>query len=411
MRIKNIIFYVICIWFANQTVSQTNNLSSSPYSSYGLGVTNSLNTGKINTLGYTGIAMTSNSFINNLNPAAYGSILPNSFFYDIGLKAETIILSESGNSESRINGNFSNLAFAFPLSKNSGAGITLLPYTNVGYNILGVETYIEGSNESFLSNINGTGGLSDLTLNYGYAIKNNFRIGVFGSYLFGSIEEEEIDIIGGIEIYTKEDNYYKGFRFGIGLQYELSDKISFGAITKFPTQLDGKQTQIVSIQKTEPIVNDEFDLDAFKLPLELGFGLHVKLNKTLFINIDYNRNFWNETGQNDYIGDYVDQDILGIGAEFTPNRNGFKYWKRIQYRTGFNIDNGYLSVNDTRINNYTFTFGVGLPMSRYNNSILNFGYSYGKKGLISNGLIQENYHLLNLNVSLEGHWFVKRKLN
>lgn len=411
MKIKRVIFYTICLFSINQIVAQNNNLTSSPYSLYGLGVSNGLNTGKTNTLGGTGIAMPSTNFINNLNPASYGSIPSNSFFYEIGIKAEKNSLTEVGGSESRINGNFSNLSIAFPISKNSGAGITLLPYTTVGYTILGIETSIEGSNETFFSNITGSGGLNDLKLNYGYSLTDKFRLGIFGSYLFGNIEEEEVDVIKNVLFITNESNYYKGFRFGAGLQYNLSNKISLGATVNSPTQLNGNQNKTVNIQDSEPIINDDLDLNSFELPLELGFGLHAKLNKNFFINIDYKRNFWNATKQTDYIGEYVDQDIFGIGAEYTPEKNSVKYWKRIQYRTGFNYDNGYLSIGGNKINNFSLTIGTGLPIGRFSNSMLNIGYSYGQKGLISDNLIQENYHTLSLNFSLEGIWFIKRKLN
>ena len=411
MKIKRIIFYTICLFSINQIVAQSNNLTNSPYSLYGLGVSNGLNTGKTNTLGGTGIAMPSIDFINNSNPASYGSIPSNSFFYEIGVKAEMNQLNDNSESESRINGNFSNLSLAFPISKNSGAGITLLPYTTVGYAIFGVETNIEGSNETFFSNIIGSGGLNDLKLNFGYLLTDKFRLGVFGSYLFGNVEEEEVDNIKNVIFITSESNYYKGFRFGAGLQYDLSNKISLGATVNSPTQLNGSQNKTVSIQDSGPIINDDLNLNSFNLPLELGFGLHAKLNKKLFINIDYKRNFWDATKQTDYIGEYVDQDIFGIGAEYTPFKNSVKYWKRIQYRTGFNYDNGYLSIDGNKINNYSLTIGAGLPIGRFTNSMFNVGYSYGQKGLISDGLIKENYHILSLNVSLEGRWFLKRKLN
>jgi len=42
--------------------------------------------------------------------------------------------------------------------------------------------------------------------------------------------------------------------------------------------------------------------------------------------------------------------------------------------------------------------------------MLNISYSYGQKGRISNGLIKENYHKISVNLSLDGIWFVKRKI-
>ena len=70
-----------------------------------------------------------------------------------------------------------------------------------------------------------------------------------------------------------------------------------------------------------------------------------------------------------------------------------------------------LAISEQRIPNYSINFGLGLPFSRGTNSALNLSYSYGQRGIVSDGYIKENYHLLSLNVSLEGLWFVKRKVN
>ncbi len=404
-------YYTISFLLIGQFVfSQTNNLSSSPYSVYGLGVNNEINPGKTNALGNTGIAMPFENSINNLNPASFGNIPDKGFFFDIGMKAESETLFENGNEESRFNANFSNMAIAFPITKRSGIGLTLIPFTNVGYVVLGIETEIDGSSGTFLSNIDGSGGLNDIRLNYGYSVNKNLNIGLNGSFLWGKITENETDLIEESLLFISEENYYNGFRFGAGFQYTLNDKFSVGSIINFPTNLKGDQSVFVVINNS-PTVEIEDDLDAFKLPLEIGFGTHVKLNEYLFFNIDYKRNFWNSTDQSDSIGDYVDQDFIGIGAELVPRRNGFKYWERINYRAGFNFDNGNLAINNTRINNFAINVGVGLPLKSGRNSIVNFGYTYGQKGQINNGLIKENYHLVTLNFSLEGIWFEKRYID
>jgi len=43
--------------------------------------------------------------------------------------------------------------------------------------------------------------------------------------------------------------------------------------------------------------------------------------------------------------------------------------------------------------------------------MLNIHYSYGKEGQLSTSLIQENFHLLSVNISLEDLWFVKAKFD
>ncbi|MDO5980757.1 outer membrane beta-barrel protein [Flavivirga spongiicola] len=408
----HILFYIICQFCIGQIVlsqTTTNSLSSSPYSLYGLGISNELNTGKTNALGNTGFAMPSTYSINNLNPASFGAIPEGSFLYDIGIKVQKETLYEDGIKEFRYNGNFSNFSIAFPLSKKSGLGITLIPFTNVGYIVSGLEKSIDGSTDTFLANITGSGGLNDIQLNYGYKVNNKLRLGLKGSYLFGTIKEEETDFIGNNILNISEENFYNGFRLSTGVQYDINNKVSIGGIVNFPTTLNGNQTRTV-IGGVEP-VEEENSLDAFKLPLEVGLGLHTKLNDKLFLNLDYKKSFWDNTDQSDLIGDYVDQDFIGFGSEFTPEKSSLKYWNRINYRAGFSMDNGNLAIKNNRITNYSINLGLGLPTGGRRHSMINLGYSYGQKGQVSNGLIKENYHTLTLNFSLEDLWFQKRKYN
>ena len=411
---KYLIIFLFCLFAINRSFSQSNSLSSSPYSLYGLGISNELNTGKTNALGRTGIALPSSTEINNLNPASYASIPLNRFFYDIGLQYEINELEDKGGAESKTNGNFSNLAFALPLNKKSGIGLSLVPYTNIGYSISQFESTIEGSADTYFTTINGSGGLSDLKLNYGYSLMDNLRLGVSASVLFGKVTENEINIINNNVLQLKEDNHYSGFRFGLGMQYDLSENFSIGSIFNLPTTLDGDQYQDIFQYYNGILTNssrEENNISSFSLPSEIGFGFNAKLWKDLSITGDYRREFWSGTNQTDGIGTYIDNDFLGLGVEFNPGGNPLNYANHIQYRAGFNYDSGNLSVSGNPVNSNTLSLGIGLPVKRGANSMFNLMYSYGTKGQVSDGLIQEKYHLLSLNISLEDIWFVKSKFD
>lgn len=387
--------------------AQTNGLSSSPYSLYGLGIQNEWNTGKANTMGFTGIALPSSTFINNYNPASYGGILNNRFLMDVGLRTQNETLFEGDVSEKRFNSNFSSVSFAFPLTKNSGFGFGLIPYTNVGYQVFGIETQIDGSPNTFTSNINGSGGINDLNINYGYTLGKRVRIGVKGSFLFGKIEENEIDVIGENVLSIAKESYYNGFRLGLGLQLDVNEKLKLGGIANLPTHLNGDQTSTLFVFGAEPTI-DENNLDQFKLPLELGIGANYRLSNRFMVNLDYRKNFWSETQQTDLTGTFVDQEILGFGAEYTRNPIGLEYWDRVNYRFGVNIDQGNLEINGARVNKRSLGIGIGLPIRSGRSTMINIGYTYGQKGQISGGLIKENFHSLSVNFSLEGLWFLKR---
>ncbi|WP_158847216.1 OmpP1/FadL family transporter [Algibacter sp. L1A34] len=416
MKIKYITLYTFLLIVSSKVYAQSNALSSSPYSLYGLGLTNDIGTGKINGLGKSGIAIPSSTFINNSNPASFGAIPKNSFFYDFGFKGETNTSAEGGSSNSNITANFSNIGIAFPINEKSGFGVTLIPFTSVGYTISGIESYIEGSSDLFITTIDGEGGINDLKINYGYALTNKFRLGLTLSALFGKITETETNYIltNSINsILIEEDNRYSGVRLGAGFQYDITSDTSIGGIINLPTTLggDAEGTTTVSTSSVYEVIETDSDLDDFKLPLELGFGLQTKIKEAFTVSLDYKKSFWNNTNQSDQIGTFVDQDFFGAGLQFKSRSNQSKFFNRLEYRAGFNYDNGNIEIDNTRISNSALNFGIGVPLKHNSSSMINFSYSYGNKGTISNGLIKENYHLFSINLSLEGIWFQKRKIN
>jgi len=83
----------------------------------------------------------------------------------------------------------------------------------------------------------------------------------------------------------------------------------------------------------------------------------------------------------------------------------------MKFRAGFNYEDGYLNVNDNKIDGFTITAGLGLPMGEISNSMINLSYAYGSRGQIQNILVKENYHSLTINFSLEDLWFRDRKIN
>src|SRR5690606_23921441 len=116
---------------------------------------------------------------------------------------------------------------------------TLTPYTNVGYTLLGVTSNIEGSDQEFESTINGSGGLNDVKINYGYLLSDKIRIGVNASYLFGSIKENEFFYIGSSYFDMNETSFYHGVHLGLGFQYDILKNFSVGGTVQLPVSLDG----------------------------------------------------------------------------------------------------------------------------------------------------------------------------
>lgn len=84
---KLAILIVLCLGIGNLK-AQTNALSNSPYSLFGVGIPNTFSTGKTNALGGAGIALKSDNSLNSLNPASLGAMPVKHFYFDIGYKAQ-----------------------------------------------------------------------------------------------------------------------------------------------------------------------------------------------------------------------------------------------------------------------------------------------------------------------------------
>ncbi|WP_291968098.1 OmpP1/FadL family transporter, partial [Maribacter sp.] len=393
MKINQIIVVTIGAFICIQQISaQSEALTSSPYSLYGLGVINQTSIGKFNSLGYSGIGIKSPYELNNVNPANYALIPQNSFLYDIGVTGEFNNYSNTSDTEEKSTVNFSNIAFGFRIAENFGAGITMVPYSDVGYSLLGVSSNIEGSTNSFESNVTGLGGLNDIKLNIGYALIPELRLGLSASFLFGNIEETESFTYNATVFESIEKTNYSGARLGFGLQYDVNEKITIGSTVQLPTSLNGNLKRSVnkSLSGIEITVADESSdtVSDFKLPLELGFGMSIKPIEELTFSADYKKNFWTNTDQSENIGSYEDQDIYAFGLEYIQDPTSYKYGQRIAYRLGYNYDNGYLAISDEKIEGYNFTAGIGIPTSRGTHSMINLSYSYGSKGLLQNVLVK-----------------------
>ncbi len=412
-RINVGIIIAITLTFSN-VYSQSNNLTGSPYSLFGLGTETNSNVGKNSGMGKSGLTLDMDSEINIFNSALFATIPENRFLYDIGFYAEIDNVSDGKDNELRAAGNFSNISIAFRADEKSGMGFTLMPATDVGYILLGVETEVEGSVQSYLSNINGSGGLNLIRFDYGHNLSKNLNIGFNLSYLFGKIEENQMILLQNSMLKITKTSYYKGFQAGLGLQFK-TDNYNFGLVLDSPVVLNAyKDTNINKKSDSDNLIIDNTlnePIDDFILPLKVKFGISTVLNKNIVLSLDYKRSFWGMTDQSDNIGRFSDQNVIGFGTEYTIDKNAYNYWKRIGFRAGFNYDTGYLKVNDKRISNNSFTLGLGLPMGNRNLSFINLSYSIGKSGSTEGVLIQQNFNTINLNLSLSDIWFLKRLIN
>jgi len=147
------------------------------------------------------------------------------------------------------------------------------------------------------------------------------------------------------------------------------------------------------------------------LPFEQGFGIGFKKGEKLNVVADYAITNWQNFKYLDNISNLKQNQRFAIGANYVPEKYALgsgSFVRRINYRLGLNYQTGYIETNNTRIQSYSLSAGVGIPVGvGRNSSMVHIGGQYGKMGTTQNGLIQENFWRLNLGFTFSDKWFQK----
>ncbi len=410
-------FIVIVALFLAFTASAQENVSS-PYSYYGVGLTNFKGTVENRSMG--GLSIFNDSIHMNIqNPASYGTLKLTNF--TVGASHDRLKLETDVDSDNAKISSLDYLALAFPVSDRVGIGFGVLPYTSVGYRILDPD---EGS----ASLLNGRGGMNKVFLSAGVAVTEELSLGVDANYNFGnfqnsqSINREELQY--GTTDVNRSD--IKGFSFNFGANYkrDISENLQMQVSGSYAPSigLDSENSRTITTvdfsSGTGRLI-DERELDLsdteFEFPSKWTIGAGFGEENKWFAGAEYSK-----VGTSSYEdsfrfrgdgGRYEDASEFSVGGFYIPNYNSFtSFLERVVYRAGFRYDETGLIVNDEPINEFGMSFGLGIPIGTFFSNA-NLGIELGQRGTKDSGLIQENFLRLSVGLSLNDKWFTKRKFN
>jgi len=414
------LFIILSFWYAFPQVNV-----NSPYSRFGVGeLATSRNTYNFS-MGGIAYAISSPRYINPYNPASNAAFDSMSFVFSGGMVSK---FGKHKTDYSSSNTNFASLGyllFGFPVTGWLKTSIGLIPFSNVGYNIKAHDVVENvGSTDYYFK---GSGGLNEFYANGSFQLHKNFALGAKVSYLFGKENNSRMvffpDSVGMLN--TKVDNYIEvaDFYFDFGAQYHKKITkdltLGLGAIYAPSQNVRGTRNYIArsyfgtsigveSFRDTIAIALDE--KGTVTIPDKYGIGVMLKKSEKFMVGADFGWQNWSKFiafGQADSLKNSLQ---FSIGGEFLPSEQVYTdYWKRVKYRLGFRYNKTYLNLNNTPLNEFGITFGLGLPFPR-SLSTINLGLEFGRKGTTSNNLIQDNYIKVNLDISIWERWFVKRPL-
>jgi len=419
--------------------AQSTATTSSPYSRFGIGdISNQLLPQNI---GMGGIATATNTIggynsINVINPASYGKITFTTI--DIGASTNIVTFSKSGlPDQQNTNSKLSHITFAIPVTKHSALSFGLLPYSDMGYSYKQTSTR-PNPNPTSPADTNavsivssGEGSLSKAYLGYGFNIGKHLLLGANVSFIFGSLKQDtstEIPSLYGVLNSRSEiDNHVKGVNYDYGAQYSIdfseTKRLILGYSGSIGTKLSVTTNYIVSQYTRDASGNENNALDSLvntqtsgkiNLPMINHFGIVYQSEGKFMVGADYTTGKWSDLSIGGVNAGLQDSKMFNVGGQITPNANALNnFFALIDYRLGAIYEKTDLNVNNTSIKRYAATFGLGIPLPHDRASSafykINFSAEVGKRGTLTNGLVQENYINLHLGFTLNDKWFQRYK--
>ncbi len=420
--VKN--FLIACVCLISFGVYAQNG-TISPYSYFGVG--DFRTNGTVDNQMMGGLRMYADSIhINLRNPAAYSKLRLTT--YTAGLSRRELSLKDATETQRTSITNLDYIAIGLPIAKNAGLGFGLMPLSSVGYSL--VSDGINNANQNVRNVFTGEGGLNRVYLSFGFQPIPDLSLGATVNYNFGQLEYQRAQSIEDLLFGTRDirTSRINGFDFNYALNYtpKITKKHTLFTHIGVSTQMNlvSKNNERISsftLNGGAEIEGAEVDLDALgvrntelKIPTITTLGLGYGEDKKWFVGGEYSfqalSSFSNEFLGQDNVS-YEDASTLAVGAFFIPDYRSISgYLNRVTYRAGMRYEQSGLVVSGKEINNFGITFGFGLPLGS-NFSNINVGFELGRRGTTDAQLVEESYFKMNVGLSLNDKWFIKRKIN
>ena len=433
MNLRNkiaILAVVIAALVGAEKASAQSSLNAySPYTFYGIGDIHQEGNAAIRAMGGAGVGFRNYLYVNSLNPASYSSVRNNSFLSNFDMEGQNFYARTTDAKTSYNTFNIKDISMSFPLAKGLGVGVSIMPYSSVGYNV----NYYD-NNADVLAGIgqvlyaySGSGDVTQFKAGLGYEIFKNFSVGADLIYYHGSILRTFSALPTSI---TGSGSYFSlsgtsterinSFFGKVGMQWTpiTSDNtvLTIGATWQMGGKMAGEVETKVPVNSTlapgEYAVN-EVAPSTFTMPSMYAVGMYLHRPK-YSIGADYEFADWGSRNEGDQSANlaFRNTNTVRVGGQYTPNpgdvRNAFN---RFTYRAGVRWSQCYVVLNNQPISDVALTFGVGIPLRMTGLSNVNLGLELGQRGTTKADLSSESYLKFTVGFSLfgEDYWFVKVK--
>ena len=415
---------------------------NSPYSRFGLGDFFDQNLISVSSIAGSATAFTDPYQMNVRNPASLAHLRFTSF--DIGANAKLTQLKEGDLTKSVWSGNISYLSLGFPIFNplneildrktrvfHWGMGFSLIPYTNVGYEISNTEDFAPvGEVERYYK---GEGGSYRFMWGNGFKYKH-LSAGINLGYLFGKLQYDRdinfADSRAYVDQFTDEITI-RGFQWNAGLLYDIyldkhllkqeitpQKRITIGLYgnnqTKLTTYSNTLYFKSFGVNNISVIDTVAFNRDLERsgtLPGEFSIGITYRDGLKWRAGISYSMQGWSNY-ENEAKKELLNDTYrLSVGVGYRPDINAFEnFYKTVEYRAGFFIGTDPRSVDQNQLRQFGITLGAGIPFYVQRKiSFINLGLEIGQLGY--SDALTNTYAKFSFGFTLnDNEWFVKNKI-
>lgn len=427
---------------------------NSPYSRFGIGLTEIGFNPRYAALGNASIALPEFSGVNLSNPASF-ALFSETTFQGSAFAKSSQLLSSNGHTN-YLGGQVGEIAFGFKRTGSKwGFAMGITPESIVGYQFS--NEYAVNDSLNATNKYSGEGGINKVQFGMArtfilfsdstHARTHTLSIGSNLNFRFGSILQVDRIIFDNSSVYNSKITNRKSFSdanltFGAHYSFPIHQRKSAGKVTRStwlhiagtyelennlsPEVQDLREStrSITGLETTVLTVLDTtYTERSFVLPQRIQIGAAIthefKNGGTLSLSTSFRSQNWKSVEDLNALIQVSNQSFhnsknIGLGLEFIPNANGGEnnYFGACTYRLGIKSAETYVGINGNNIVQEAFTCGVQMPMrSSKTTSTLCLSAEFGTYGNATETGITENYatYLIGFKLHPFERWFVQRK--
>jgi hypothetical protein len=354
--------------------------------------------------------------INGTNPALWGDLTAVSV--QAGLAFTQSQVSDASSSLNQNRTALQNFSAGFPMSETYRSALALMirPYSTVNYltqTSSRVATATGDSTDAAIS-YSGDGGISEATFGASFAPIPEVTLGVAGTRYFGSIRNASgVKFPDGAlnpAVYQRND-LFGGWGMRAGVAVRPVEGLTIGGVFESGSKLDRDRYDIAAYvdQSTQVVDTTDTRSETVTLPPRITAAASYLTGRAL-LSAQGTFQSWpadEYPSARSSMRMAVGFDRMGRDQAGT---SGIDRWT---LRAGAFYDQTYFTVGGTGINEMGVAVGASIPItvvSRLNvGTTLDLGVELGQRGSTENGLTQELFGRLNIELTVGELWFIRSR--